>query len=396
MTRRTLLSNTPGALLAAAAPRVQELTTPSGPESGHYHLAALPDGSASLSWLEMKPERALVWSSFDGRSWSQPQTIVKDHNLLLNWADFPTVCPLSDGRMAAHWLMRHPVQKFVTSLRIGHSADAGRTWRTVFAAGESLTDDYSGFVSLVRRKTGFSAVYLAPPEGKREQHGGHEGFRKTLRFANFDLQGQRLADEEIDADVCSCCQTAVAETADGPMVAYRDHETEIRDISVVRRTARGWSEPRPLHRDGWRINACPVNGPALASAGGRVAAVWYTGAQDQPRVQVAFSNDAGQSFGRPVRVDGGAPVGRVSVALLPDETAVAGWIEKLGDGTVGRVRLRRVSADGTAGRPLDVAEVSTARTTGFPRLLLWRGQLLVAWRTDRVRTGLVPLPEIKS
>jgi hypothetical protein len=387
---------TPGALLAGSVSQVQELTTPSGSESGHYHLAALADGRACLSWLEMQPERALVWSSFDGRSWTQPQTIVRNQDLLLNWADFPTICPLADGQMAAHWLMRHPVQKFVTSLRIGHSADAGRTWRTVFSAGESLTDDYSGFVALVRRKTGFSAVYLAPPDGTREEHGAHEGHRKTLRSAHFNRQGARVADEEVDADVCSCCQTALVETVDGPLVAYRDHDAEIRDISVVRRTARGWSKPRPLHHDGWRINACPVNGPALASAGRRVAAAWYTGAQDQPRVQVAFSNDAGQSFGRPVRLDEGAPVGRVSIALLPDETAVAGWIEKIGNGTVGRVRLRRVSANGAAGPPLDVAQVSTARTSGFPRLLFWRGQVLVAWRTDRVRTGLVPLPEITS
>ena len=63
--------------------------------------------------------------------------------------------------MAAHWLVRHPVDKFATSIRIGFSDDDGRTWRLIFQAGESLTSDYSGFVALARTRGGFGAVYRA-------------------------------------------------------------------------------------------------------------------------------------------------------------------------------------------------------------------------------------------
>ena len=67
---------------------------------------------------------------------------------------------------------------------------------------------------------------------------------------------------------------------------------------------------------GWlAATACPVNG-AVAAAGERVAVAWFTGADKTPRVKLAFSNDAGETFGQPVAVDDGNPTGRVDVLLL--------------------------------------------------------------------------------
>ena len=67
-------------------------------------------------------------------------------------------------------------------------------------------------------------------------------------------------------------------TAEGPVVVYRDRseaEKEIRDISIVRLKGKKWSAPRPVFQDGWRLNGCPVNGPAVAAAGRRVAVAWF-------------------------------------------------------------------------------------------------------------------------
>ena len=391
-TRRTFLALAPAAILAG--PRqslVQELPTPAGPESGQYRLVGLPDGGAFLTWLDPGLDRALYWSRFDGRAWSRPQVIVRSPDLLINWADFPSLCPLGGGRFAAHWLVRHKVARFATSLRVGHSRDGGRTWRNVFQSGESLIDDYSGFVSLAPTPGGFGAVYLAPPAEATDSH-GHDS-NKTLRWADFDLDGSLLSDREIDARVCSCCQTSAVIAGGGPLVAYRDHAGEIRDIAVLRRVGGAWTKPRPLHDDGWRINACPVNGPALAARGDRVAAAWFTGAKDLPRVHVAFSSNAGRTFDPPVRIDLGRPVGRASIALLKDDTAVAGWIEK-SEGGANHLKLRRARADGRRSAVLDVAEVGAARAGGFPSVVPCDDKVLVAWRTGRVQTAVVPVPPL--
>jgi len=147
----------------------------------------------------------------------------------------------------------------------------------------------------------------------------------------------------IDDRVCECCPTAAALTSEGPIVAFRDRsQDEIRDIAVSRLVDGRWSEPAAVHRDNWQINACPVNGPALGASGRDVAVAWFTVAEDLGHVFVAFSSDAGRTFGAPVRVDDVSALGRVDVELLPDGAAIVSWIEVADKRS--EFRIRRVGS----------------------------------------------------
>ena len=126
----------------------------------------------------------------------------------------------------------------------------------------------------------------------------------SVRFASYGLDWKRSAEMPIDLRVCECCPTSAAVTADGPIVAYRNRsDDETRDIYVSRLENGAWTEPRAVHADGWKINACPVNGPMLSARGRDVAIAWFTARDDQPRTFVAFSQDAGRTFGAPIRLD---------------------------------------------------------------------------------------------
>jgi hypothetical protein len=72
-----------------------------------------------------------------------------------------------------------------------------------------------------------------------------------------------------------------------------------------------------VHHDGWHLNGCPVNGPALSASerGATSAPAWFTAPQDEGHVFVAFSQNAGKTFGAPVRVDESGSLGRVDVEL---------------------------------------------------------------------------------
>jgi hypothetical protein len=176
----------------------------------------------------------------------------------------------------------------------------------------------------------------------------------------------------------------------GALVAYRDRSAEeIRDISVVRLEDGAWSEPEPVHADGWKIAGCPVNGPSLAAAGDRVAVAWYTAAQDTPRVLLAFSDDGGHRFGAPIFLDGGAPLGRVSVLLEPDGSALVAWLEVREKEAL--FQVRRVGRDGAPGPTTTVARTSAARASGFPRMVRSGDRIVFAWteagKPSRVRTA---------
>jgi hypothetical protein len=162
-------------------------------------------------------------------------------------------------------------------------------------------------------------------------------------------------------------------------------------MSVVRLVDGKWSEPRPLARDGWEINGCPVNGPAVAAAGREVAAAWFTAANEKSRVSVAFSLDSGATFGPPVAVDDGRPLGRVDVVFLANGAALVSWLEQAAKGT--ELRVRRVSPDGSRGEALTVTGSSSARSSGFPRMVASGSEVILAWRDvaepPKVRTAVL-------
>lgn len=395
----------------SAGAQVRPMPLPAAEGSGMYALAAAPDGRVYASWIEPLGQaadgHALKFATLAGGRWSAAREIARGKDWFVNWADHPSIAVLPNGALAAHWLVKNGTGQghYGYGLRIAHSTDGGATWRTVFEAGKDNGTDYSGFVSILPEDSGFTAAYLTPlkPDapasaaaasasapGAAMAMPGHGGEHiKTLAVARFGADGALLSDVVLDRDTCSCCVTAIARTADGPIVAYRDHDEEIRDIYTVRASGGAWSTPRPVHRDGWKINGCPTNGPALAAEGRRAAIAWFTAAGDEPRVKVAFSADAGARFDAPVVVDEGKPVGWPGIVLLEEGAAVS-WLETRADGG-GDVRVRRVGADGQLGAPIVVAQSKAGRTTGVPQLVRAGKDLVIAWRTDRVTTAIVPI-----
>lgn len=368
-------------LLCACANRsapVQEMPTPSGKGAAEPFLFAARDGSVLMSWIENGSVRV---SRYRKGSWSPPSTVVANKDLFVNWADFPSVVEMRDGTLLAHWLQKSGSGTYAYDVRFSRSRDGGKTWSKPAILHDDGTQTEHGFASLVpdASRPLVHAVWL---DGRKMQGHGHDdhgdGGDMTLRYATIDAEGKVTNGAELDGRTCECCTTAMAATRQGIVAAYRDRSpAEIRDISVVRSTPAGWTKPVPLHADGWTINGCPVNGPQLDARGDDVVALWHTGAANQPRVYAAFSRDAGATFGKPVRVDAGAPTGRVDVTMLPDGSAFATWID--GAGTDTAFVARRIRRDGTTGPVVTVARSSSARGAGFPRAAQSGDATYVAW-----------------
>ncbi|MGI8618610.1 MAG: sialidase family protein [Gemmatimonadaceae bacterium] len=376
-------------------PSVTQLRSPAGPGAGEPFLSTGPDGSLFLSWLEPAADssHALRFASFDGTEWSAPKTIRSGRDFFVNWADFPSIRVLGDGRLAAHWLQKTGKASYAYGVRVAQSGDGGATWSDPVTPHRDSSDTEHGFVTLWREDSGMGAVWL---DGRKYNAEGHSPTNEmTVRATTIAAGGELGAEMVLDERACDCCQTAVAMTADGPVVAYRDRSPdEIRDIHVVRRVGGSWTTPVPVHADGWKIAACPVNGPALAASGKRVALAWFTSANDSAKVKVAFSADAGATFGAPVRIDDGQPAGRVDVALLGDGSALVSWIERTG-GDTAAVRVRRVSAAGEPAAPVTIAASSAARASGFPRMVMRGDDAFFAW-TEPGTPSVIRLAKLAS
>jgi hypothetical protein len=359
---------------------------PAGPGSLGPELSRV-GAKVLLSWLEpslpsARPGEGLFslrYSLFDGGGWSAPQTILSSDRFVANWADFPSVARSPVGWLLAHWPERSGNDMHAYDVQLARAGALGSPWRRMGAAHDDRTETEHGFVSLVPEGDAVRAFWLdgreMKPAGEPTHAHGHGEASMTLRTA---LVGEKVGRGELlDPRVCECCQTSAAVTSEGPVVVYRDRsEKEVRDISIVRRSKHGWTEPHPVARDGWEIVGCPVNGPSVDADGREVAVAWYTVAQDRARVQVAFSRDAGATFAPPRLVDGSGPLGRVAVALAGGD-AVVSWIGM--DGKKAWIRARRLSPGGKAGEAIPIAETSSARSSGFPRLIRSGKALVLAW-----------------
>ncbi|HEX9147612.1 MAG TPA: sialidase family protein, partial [Thermoanaerobaculia bacterium] len=314
-----------------------------------------PDGgTVLLSWLEpphsrVKPQDgnyALRFSRLVNGQWTEPVTIASGTDFFANWADFPSVTAGARGRMVAHWAAKSGADTYAYDVRLARSDDGGKTWRPIGPAHDDRTPTEHGFVSAVPEGDRVRIFWL---DGR--ETGGGKG-SMTLRTA---LVGDHVGKADLlDSRVCDCCQTAAAVTSSGPIVAYRDRsEDEIRDVVVVRRNADRWTAPRPVSNEGWKIEGCPVNGPAIAASGRRVAVAWFTQGGNRPRVQVAFSEDAGASFAPPVVVDRNGPLGRVDVVLDENGDALVLWVAS--EGKAAAIRLARVTPAGKVGTALAVS-----------------------------------------
>lgn len=387
-----------GALAPAASspPAGRRIDPPAAPGSMAPNLA-MTSGGILLSWLEpldadAKPgegDYALRYSRLRGGRWSAPGTVASGKDFFANWADFPSIVQARAGWLLAHWAGKSGPDTYAYDVRLARAERVEGPWRLIGNAHEDSTETEHGFVSFLPEGEEIRAFWL---DGREME--GHEAGNMTLRTAAIGARPG--AGDRLDARVCECCQTSAAMTSRGPIVVFRDRsEDEIRDISIIRRVEGRWTSPRPVAKDGWKIPGCPVNGPAVAAAEEAVGVAWFSGAQEKARVQVALSRDAGETFGRPILVDGAGPLGRVDLLLDAGGDAVVLWVAA--EGKNASIRMRRVRRDGRVGPPVVVAPTSVARTSGFPRAE-WLGEreALVVWveagDTTRLRAAALPAP----
>lgn len=326
-------------------------------------------GGVHLIWTrKFKGEDKLLHSALLDGTWSEPDVLGSGRGWFVNWADFPALAVGSDGRVAA-WLQMLGTGTYSYGVRLGW--EGGSAW---------LHSDTSpvehGFVTLTPLGGGqvfgvwLDARYTLDEEGDLDPTGAMSLFARSL-----SLNGELGPELCLDDRVCECCQTDAAQLDDGRvLVVWRDRtEGEIRDISWCigdPREAGSFSEPQPLHEDGWHIPGCPVNGPSVTSLGERASVAWFSAGGGESRVLVSSSPvELGgvMKFAEPVRLDGGHPLGRVDTCPLPDGSLLVTWLE--GPEGRGRWCARRVLPDASLGATLELAEVAGNRGDGFLRLV---------------------------
>lgn len=353
--------------------RLDAVPNPSGAGSLQAHWAATADDGVLLSWLEKGHDGSLSlrYATWHGGKWSEARTVIANRPFFRQPAESPSVLAFRNGSLLAEWV-ELPDRSADTENLYVSASKAGIKWTTPAIAHRDRSPVQHALASMIDSgEHEASIVWLEALKG--------EDAPSALKRTVVDSVGRVVKEETLDADVCTCCPTSIVRTQKGLLVAYRDHTAQdIRDIAVIRFEKDRWQPSRILNSDNWKINACPVNGAAAAVVGDRVAIAWYTDAQNSPRTQVAFSNDGGANFTKPVRVSTGNSLGHVSVALEDQNIALVSWLEEGKGSEAVELLVRRVSPLGSPG-PVTKAAQGSRSSIGYPRLLHAGGVTWIAW-----------------
>ncbi|MFK8043789.1 TlpA family protein disulfide reductase [Congregibacter sp.] len=359
--------------LAPEAPLVIKLESPA-PINSHLPRLTSDGGDLYLSWVtDLNAKSRLSYAKLgegikesskgEGieEGWSPPQTISEGDNWFVNWADFPALSVSGEG-MVAHWLQRSGADTYDYDIAASVYDAEQQQW----SPGQLVNTDgikaEHGFVSMT--PAGDQGTLITWLDGRNTRRQPTPG-AMTLRSAVFDYQGNNLEEWELDETVCDCCQTSSAMTPKGPVVVYRNRTSdEIRDIFIVRMVDGVWSQPQAVHDDGWQVNGCPVNGPAVAARSGSLVVAWFSAKSNEPKVQLALSANSGETFSAPILVAASNTNGRVDTTILENGEILVSWMDDTDSNA--KIMLSRYSSNGAF---LDVTEVgitSSSRRSGFP------------------------------
>lgn len=397
-------------LLSCSEERQQpsfEFTVRNPADSGSQYPNLYRDstGTITMSWILKIEEdlNSIRYSTYTDRGWTAPQTVNISSDYFVNWADFPSVVSKDGNVVAAHWLQKIEGGPYAYNVNIAFPGEQARRWTDPIVPHSDETATEHGFVSMEPLSDDkVLAVWLDGRQTADREHDEYSDPEKamTLRSAEISSDGTVTRGREIDAMVCDCCSTDLVMMGDRAAVVYRNRtEDEIRDIfiSFYDLETGEWSDPKPVHADGWEINGCPVNGPRIDYRNGKTSVIWYTEADGNRRVLLATSDNNGETFSDPITIAEENTAGRVDVSIAEDGTVFASWFATLEDN--GYVMMRSVS-DGSPGEPIQVGITASSRRSGFPRMASTGEGLLFAWtQTDpiiRLRTAIVTFEQIEQ
>jgi hypothetical protein len=299
-----------------------------------------------------------------------------------------------DPGLAVLWTSRGTT----TDIKLSRSDDGGRSFAAPVvlqaqgAAGDrgwqSLAADPEGAVHAAwLDHRGLAVARTARGTPASHGSGSHDPVAMAVR-SGFYFATAGGPEREISKSVCYCCKTALAAGPGGLIVGAWRHvyPGSIRDIAVAvsRDGGRTFTPPARVSDDGWAINGCPDDGPAVAVDGsGTIHVAWPTvlqGTEPEGAIFYAASRD-GVTFTPRLRIPTATrrPTHPQLVVLDGGRVAVA-WDERRDGRSVASLRV--VSRTG-AGQPAigPSVAVSPDGDASYPVLAATDSGVVAVWTT---------------
>jgi hypothetical protein len=260
----------------------------------HQHAAAPPKGmrtptvafDAKQTWrVWIDDDHVLVSSSPDrGRTWrTATHVTAAPEKIDANGESRPKIALGRKGEVYVSWT-RSGTKPYTGDIRFARSLDGGKTFDAPRTINDDGVETGHRFDALAVANDG--TVHLAwidkrdldRAKAAKQEYEGAALYHSVSR----DRGATFTKNSKIKDNVCECCRVAYALDSQGELVfLWRDATGNIRDHVLVRVAANGAvaGKTQRATSDGWKINGCPHQGPAVAVGPDDVThLVWFTGA----------------------------------------------------------------------------------------------------------------------
>ncbi len=218
---------------------------------------------------------------------------------------------------------------------------------------------------------------------QRHARGGSLYYARADQPARLQAPSQKLVDS-----VCECCRPAVDfDTYGNPVLFARMTFTDgSRDHALLKVNPRA---VQPAVVDEWRINACPMQGPALSiDTAGRYHVVWFTLGEKRQGLFYAHSDDQGRTFSPPLSVGSVAANARHAGVIARADRVVIAWEESSGDSTQLRI-MQSVDRGQNWLAPQVIA--AAAGPADYPDVIAQGDRIFVSWNSTAGGYRLFPV-----
>ena len=282
-----------------------------------------------------------------------------------------------------------------TTIQTARSRDGGRSFVEERSLQKNASVGDRGWQASTLDASGrLHAVWLdhrAMAENKAAgDHSAHKGEHDGVAMAQRSglyYAADGTAERQLFTGVCYCCKTAMATGPKGEIYAAWRHvfAGNMRDMGFTasRDGGKTFSPLMRVNQDGWSIQGCPDDGPAMAvDAKGTVHLVWPTVKNEQGVILYATSPNS-VTFSTPVRLPtlGGPKPSHPQIAIDGAGRAFVAW-----DEVRDRIRRAAIAPIGGSAAPQILGD-----TTSYPVMAATASGLVAVWTSgppDRSTIGV--------
>ncbi len=270
-----------------------------------------------------------------------------------------------------------------TAIKTARSRDGGRTFveETALQKAGAIGDRGWQASTLDTRGT-LHAIWLDHREmaagTAAVDHSAHKGEHDGVAMAQKSAlyyAADGIAERELFKGVCYCCKTAMATGPNGEIYAAWRHvfAGNMRDMAFAmsRDGGKTFTPLTRVNQDGWSIQGCPDDGPAMAvDAKGTVHLVWPTVQKEQGVILYSTSRD-GNTFTAPVRIPtlGGPKPSHPQIAIDKTGRVFVAWDES--SGGVRRAAIAQPGASKAPTLPGDATSYPVMAATDTGLVTVW-------------------------